>query len=382
VSPRQVALQHRFDELPIPKRGRVTIYLFGPGFGESAVLAMPDLRWVAVDCCIGNGGLNFTSGLLQHFGVQEIDLLVVTHPDLDHIAGIDELISRFSVRRVWRYPGAGTLQDLLPKLVRRYPADRRLRTVERALRALDRLHDNNIAFDAAIQTRAWSPSHGEYYVRCVAPVPHDVFMYRKRLDYILEDFVHGGSGQSMPLRQFLTGTRRSIGGGANPLSLGISIKWSSIGILLAGDVEAGPNQQSGWPAVLKILEEDGETELLRRMTVVKAPHHGSNGALHVPAWDLHSEGRRVSVVAVTPFNRGRNSPPHGDALGIFSAHCNQLAITSEPRLGWSAVPSQQWSQVRRSITAIGDLPVVAIEIKRAGTLRVVRGTPGRVFSRT
>lgn len=373
----------RFDALPKPKPGRLTLYLFGPRFGESAVLAMPDGKWVVVDCC-RLGRLNLPLGLLEHFGASQIDLLVVTHPDLDHIAGVDELIARFKIRRAWCFPAAGTLYDLMPRLISLNPKDRRLAAVARAMTAIEGLRDANIASESTIQTRSWS-SGSKYQVHCIAPVQHDIEAYRRPLRDALVEFKDGRYRLGTSIKQFLSGSRRSLGVGGNGLSLAVSIEWGPVRMLLGGDVEVGAGARSGWAGIIEVLTEDGQINLIKGATVVKVAHHGSLGAFHAPAWALHATGADVQVAAIAPFDRGRNPPPHEEVMKGLSTWARSLAITAEPRGGWSTVPSGSWLRDSRKVSAIGDLPVLAIELKQdAGgrhVRRVIRGTPGRVFTR-
>jgi beta-lactamase superfamily II metal-dependent hydrolase len=100
----------------------LSLYLLGPGVGESIVLVMPDDRVVVVDSC-ERAGTNIPARLLTELQIKQIDLLIVTHPDLDHVKGLTELLA-FSPARVWRYPFA-LLREILATLV-----DARLRASE------------------------------------------------------------------------------------------------------------------------------------------------------------------------------------------------------------------------------------------------------------
>lgn len=116
-----------FEGLPSPPKGALTVYIFGPGFGEAQVVALPDGRWVVVDSCempVGSGEhgrVNLPLELLRHFEAPCIDLLVVSHPDKDHIKGLPRLISGCEVKRLWRYPGFQTSRDILVELKREAP---------------------------------------------------------------------------------------------------------------------------------------------------------------------------------------------------------------------------------------------------------------------
>ena len=90
----------------------MTLYVLGPGFGESQVFSLPDGRWMVVDCCRHRKQV-LPALVLRHFDVSRIDLLVITHPDLDHVEGAEELFRDFTIDRTWRYPGAASIRDLL-----------------------------------------------------------------------------------------------------------------------------------------------------------------------------------------------------------------------------------------------------------------------------
>jgi hypothetical protein len=215
-------------------------------------------------------------------------------------------------------------------------------------------------------------------VYCVAPVPHDVSEYRRQLENALIDVTRGKATLGKAIQQFLNGSRRTLGGGGNPLSLAITVRWRNVGVLLAGDVESSTEKESGWAGIMAVLTEDNAIHLLQRMNIVKVAHHGSEGAYHAPAWDLHCDGRSVAVAALAPFARGKNPPPHDSALTSIRTHADHLAITTRPRPGWGVVPSRHWSLMQRKITAIGDLPVVALELKQR-SLRMLRGTAAHIY---
>ena len=83
------SLANVFDGLSAPKPGTLTIYVIGPGYGESQVVALPDGRWMVVDCCRYDG-VHWTVELLRHLEVKDVDLFCLTHPDEDHYKGVPE----------------------------------------------------------------------------------------------------------------------------------------------------------------------------------------------------------------------------------------------------------------------------------------------------
>jgi mRNA degradation ribonuclease J1/J2 len=158
-------------DVPRPGSDRLVLYLLGPGFGESQIVAFPDGKWMVVDCGVRTRS-NWSARLLRHLGCQKIDLLVITHPDIDHIRGIPELIKQFSVERVWRYPSGRSLRDLLARWTEQETSKRKRRLAEvrdlhSAIKNL--IEKRNIVREVSASTRSWPPGDSPYRVTCIAP---------------------------------------------------------------------------------------------------------------------------------------------------------------------------------------------------------------------
>lgn len=76
------------------------------GQGSSVVITFPDRTVIVVD---GGGfhdpafdtGKNIVAPYLRYRRIKEIDILVLTHPDQDHIGGLPYLLETFKVKEVW-----------------------------------------------------------------------------------------------------------------------------------------------------------------------------------------------------------------------------------------------------------------------------------------
>jgi competence protein ComEC len=90
--------------------GRLHIRFFDVGQGDSALVTTPDGRTIVID-----GGPDWSTleelGKFLPFFSRQIDLLVLSHPNLDHLLSFPEILKRYSVRGI-AFSGA---DDELPR---------------------------------------------------------------------------------------------------------------------------------------------------------------------------------------------------------------------------------------------------------------------------
>jgi beta-lactamase superfamily II metal-dependent hydrolase len=364
-----------FAGLPTPESGRITLYVLGPGVGESQVLALPDGSWIVIDSC-EIGGRCAPLELLQHFGAQEIGLLVLTHSDLDHVAGIDQLVTKVSVKECWRYPGAGTLADLTAQLLNLYPDDKRAQKLRSALQAIEDLAESDVpVFDAGISLRTLAI--GECEIESIAPTAKDVASQRKGLRSAFS--VTAGKAQLSPqIQDYLLGKTARITPNANILSAAIAVSWRQWKLLFAGDVENSSDQSRGWPGVITHLRANNRLRVLQTVSVVKVAHHGSQNAFSQDAWTLHSTGGAVKLAIVTPKNGGQNSPPQAPVIRAIAAHATRLGLTAKGRfnvsraMGWEPNTTQALPGTPGCIAAV---------LPSKGPIRVSVGGGSRLYRR-
>ncbi len=84
---------------------RLYLYVFGPGFGESIVLRFPGGTWMIVDGC-RIAGRSPAAELLDREGALW-SCVALTHPHLDHAAGLDVVLG---------LPGEGPVGCASPRL--------------------------------------------------------------------------------------------------------------------------------------------------------------------------------------------------------------------------------------------------------------------------
>lgn len=347
------------------------MYVLGPGFGESLVIRLHDGQWLVVDCC-KDGSENLTSRVLDQFGAKDIALLVLTHPDLDHIDGVEDLTKKFQIGQVWRYPGAGTARDLLAKL--RSTTDKRMEALARTLDAIDSLADANRVFDVSVPF-TWSASGA--LVSAIAPVPRDISAFRKSLSDALIEWNKGKPELGHKVQEFLLGSSKTLGHHSNPLSVGLVVQWNGSRLLLGGDIESPSDPQRGWGGVVEVLTERNSLNLITDVTVAKVAHHGSRGAFSDSAWQLHSQSKPVALAVLTPFSKGSNPPPHKEVLESLRPRADMLGVTK----GAVAKNPKGWK--KSSFKPIKNVSacVVVVSIDSTGNTQVTGSKSAGVFVR-
>ncbi|WP_437906120.1 MBL fold metallo-hydrolase [Sorangium sp. So ce327] len=331
--------------------GKLTLYVFGPGFGESQVVALPDGKWMVVDSCV-HRGVNLPLELLRHFDAPAINLLVVTHPDLDHYKGLPELIAAFKVERLWRYPGFHTAREIILSLERGETDNKSLRELRRMQDAMLPLMRSASGREAAYDTRLL-PEPKDYRIHCIAPCPQEKVHETERLGALFKRVEQG--------KKLTKDEKRWLMGKANRLSLAVVIWWDNIGILLGGDVEhEDGTPDRGWPGILAVMNEDETLGLVQGLRIVKIPHHGSKGAFCEQAWKHHASKGPIEIAVSTRFNKSANPPPHPSGLDKLIPYAQQLAITSPPG-DFSPVITAGWLPVSHA-SGPGDAACVAITL--------------------
>lgn len=350
----------------------LTLYVVGPGVGESVVVKMPDGRVVVVDSC-ERDDVNLPAVLLADLGVAQIDLLVVTHPDLDHIKGITELVERFSPKRVWRYP-FGLLREILQQLGEVQTPAGKLRYAE-ALRSSDTL-DDLLRTEGTVERvhpgRQWHPPGSDYSICALAPTQYDIaramsrvqgLVVRKRGRLVLSDTA----------RAWFSG-ERALGDLPNMVSLGLVIEWNGLKVLLAGDVENGDGTtHSGWQGVLAGLDQpdEGRSHLVNDVDVVKIAHHGSTGALYDAAWNRHATSKKTVGLATT------YSPtplPDDPVLRSLRRWVGRLGIATDAGDSFDRALAAGWVVADAGAAATLPLgPCVKVELRSDGTMSFEHG---------
>lgn len=93
----------------VVETGQVDITFLDIGQGDATFIEFPDGQQMLIDCAI-DGRVLEALGRVMDFYDKSIDYVVVTHPDLDHYGGCQDVFERFEVKHVW-YTGVDKSYD-------------------------------------------------------------------------------------------------------------------------------------------------------------------------------------------------------------------------------------------------------------------------------
>lgn len=281
--------------MTLPAEDQLEISLFGPGFGESAVIHVGSGNWVIIDSCVDRDTQEPASLLyLDRLGVDpgaSVRLIVATHWHDDHIRGLARVFEACASAKLCA--SAALSRNEFVATIAPYDQRHRLkanagvreifdvmriaaqsgRTIVRAMpnRLVLRLNANDLAHGAECQITTLSPSD-------------------KQFEKALSDI---GRYAVVP------GIALSRVGSPNPNHLSIAT-WVSVGdqaILMGADVEELGNNDLGWSAILAMEERPPG-----KASIFKIPHHGSHNAHHDGVWGQLVHPAPHSVL--TPWTLG------------------------------------------------------------------------------
>lgn len=86
---------------PVSAAGNLTVAFLDVGQGDATLIQSPNGQIMLID---GGRSINLASQViipqLMEWGAQQIDVLVVTHPDADHISGLVGVLEQFPVQAI------------------------------------------------------------------------------------------------------------------------------------------------------------------------------------------------------------------------------------------------------------------------------------------
>src|SRR3989442_97927 len=99
--------------LSLPPNDDLRCLFLDAGQGNCAVARTPDGRTIVIDCNIEGANDNVVR-ILKQAGIVDIDVLIATHPDWDHVSGLASLAKHFRVSELWKVTFSKTPDNASP----------------------------------------------------------------------------------------------------------------------------------------------------------------------------------------------------------------------------------------------------------------------------
>jgi beta-lactamase superfamily II metal-dependent hydrolase len=338
------------DTAPTPDELEVSV--FGRGFGEAICIHVAG-DWFLIDSCL-NPETEAPAALsyLQRISVRPdaVRVLVVTHWDDDHTQGVTTLVRECDQAAV-ACSLALNRKDIVQFVLEqaRYAGATgsgldELRSVLTQCRSTGRLIWAKATLPLYPRESGSTPS-----VAALSPSDDAV---SRSIESLIERAAEGSISY---------GRRYRAPEGPNGASVAATVRVEADFILLGADLEKSNNPLTGWEAVLTYARPSG------RASLVKVPHHGSEGAHHDGMWEQMVETDAVAIV--TPWVLAGGHLPTEDDLQRLRGVARRVYLTAMPTLG----KVRKDSAVEKLITKVARVRVE--ELRGWGHVRARRRPP-------
>ena len=302
----------------------VEFSLFGPGYGECAVVHVGQGRWVIVDSCLrvrdsGPVALEYLRSLKINF--ENVYAVIATHWDDDHVQGLAEVVKACAKAKLW-IPEATRLPELAA-LIEADGMEPRpgIRQLSGIFAELKRRAGTRHPFPGVQLARANMPIHDNQITRqkpsceiwALSPSDADVHAGFKQLRNLLPS----DSNYTKPIGK----------SSHNEFSIVLHVRVGRQTMLLGADRETGGIGR-GWDSVAQMAEFRG----LRPSNLLKVPHHGSQTGNHPTIWSMLTRRPLLAVLTPNIRVRGGGLPTRSD-IDRLKANADFVAVTS-----WVTVP--------------------------------------------
>lgn len=301
----------------------VNLVVFGPGFGESIVINIPNVGWGVIDSCLGKVKRQKHNPALEYLKSKQVSRLafiILTHPHGDHFQGFDQIIGHYlgKIDRICYYSGDGLREYrtyLAKKGVLGEPGLRELgnflKRVEEAKGRGARII--KLAERTEIIRKGQYGEH-EIEILALSPSAESQRQYAELLfkaiptkDGDVPGLIYGKDNQH------------------NLIASALYCQIGQLKLILGSDLEIGNNDQTGWKGVLANKDSPDLSA-----HVVKVPHHGSPNAFYEPVWGKFSQKSHL-VSVITPYMRLSAPLPTGEILQKISCYSHVIAITAKTK---------------------------------------------------
>jgi hypothetical protein len=243
-----------------------------------------------------------------------VRLVVITHWDDDHVAGIAEVVEQASTATVV-CSAALNRKDIVEFVFAQERAKGPLGSGVDELRTVLR------TCGARGEEIVWAKANLPLHPRPPGDAPSVVALSpsENAVARSVESLIEAATGAKSTVPR-----RYRAPEGPNGASVACFVRHGDFGALLGADLTNSKNPQTGWDAVLTYAKPP------RLASIVKVPHHGSDGAHNDRMWD---ELLTEDVVALlTPWAKADGFLPTQNDLERLKSVSERLFLTAAPAL--------------------------------------------------
>ena len=291
-----------------PPDDEIEVSLFGPGYGECALIHVGDQKWVVVDSCLDPDGQPAALSYLNQLGLdpaESVCLIVTTHWHDDHIRGMAQVVETCD-NASFCCANALTQREFLSAVgaLESRPATPEGSGVRELFDVLGSLNTRSVAPLYAAPNRLIF-QRDDCTIWTLSPSDAVYQTFLRRIHEILPA---------------VNETKRRIPSlEPNDASVVLLIDLGETAILLGGDLET-----QGWLAIL-----DNDPQPNARASVFKVPHHGSENAHVCRVWEEMLEQNPIAIL--TPWRLGGRSIPTSQGIAQILSHTDRAYITASPQ---------------------------------------------------
>ncbi|WP_256760291.1 MBL fold metallo-hydrolase [Cohnella sp. WQ 127256] len=88
------------DKIKAPAKGKLSVYFLNVGQGDATYIKTAAGDDILIDAGKNDAG-DIVVNYLKQLGVDDIEILISTHPDADHVGGLDTVLEKFKVKAVY-----------------------------------------------------------------------------------------------------------------------------------------------------------------------------------------------------------------------------------------------------------------------------------------
>lgn len=307
-----------------PKDNELEVTIFGPGYGESIVLHIPQIGWGIIDSCeykTKNKSIVLPLEYLLNITTKphpQLAFVILTHPHHDHCKGIDRILREYpgGTKRVCRYDGDGIREwqayknkkdTALKKVIQGlgYAFDSIDKAVESGAH-FRRLGEMTTVFNESVNLKGYNSIN----VRMLALSPSAISI--QEYTAMLQKAIPGVGQPILKMDDE----------GHNLVSVALLLEFGKLQIIFGSDVETGSNKNTGWSGIISNKDSPSLWANL-----VKVSHHGSENGHNDSAWrEFCKKGNPLSLV--TPFRKGGVFLPKNSDVDRIKAVSQKVGVTN------------------------------------------------------